>query len=92
MEISLKEAVQRVSKVPTELKEDPWSGVIWNTQKHIMMANSDTQRTGSQLLYYGCGGDLSKFKPQSNLEHLKKDLAALKNIAFSDVKIEKWIK
>ena len=52
LEFSMKDAIQELSKLPYELSEDPWSGVLWNPATKTMYSTVSSQKVASELMVY----------------------------------------
>lgn len=57
--ISLSDAVKRLSKVPMQLAEEPWVGLLWDKTNDRMIPHSENQKAAFRVLYHGAGGELS---------------------------------
>ena len=82
-----KEAIRRISKIPMELAEEPWVGLLWDKTNRRMISGTTPQKVAKQLLFYGIGGDLADMK--TNAEALQREYAGLLNREESEVKLRR---
>jgi DNA sulfur modification protein DndB len=87
--LALDEAVQRVAKVPMQLNEPPWLGVVWNPVANAMIVNDQTQRIVPRLLLFGAGGNLKALRTTEQV--LKEQLAGLLNLAPHEVQLQRFV-
>lgn len=81
---------KNLSKVPMELAQEPWSGVLWDSVRKIIIADSENQRAARLLLYHGLGGNLQRVK--SDETKLKETLAGIRNISPTAIDLPTWTK
>lgn len=86
--LELDEAIERVSKVPMLLNNDPWSGLLWDSINHRMITTTENQKVGSKMLFYSVGGDLSDL--QTNISELREELAGLLNKDIHEVQLPSY--
>lgn len=77
-ELSLEEAVNRISNVPMDLSEDPWAHLLWNPLNKKMITAALNRRAAEKLFFNAVGGDLTDLK--SSTGELREELAAIKKI------------
>ena len=81
-------AVQCLAKVPMELAEAPWPGLLWDGENQRMITAAEAQRVARRLLYHSVGGTLSNLR--TNEAELRKELAGLLNMAPKDVELPRY--
>lgn len=74
--LSLEQAVQRVSNVPVDLSSEPWAYLIWNPQIPKILTASANLKATEKLLFHSVGGDLAHLNSSSNI--LRKEIAAIR--------------
>jgi len=87
--LDLNNAVKKLSKVPMEISEIPWSGLLWDTKNKRMITAGENQKAAVKLIFYSVGGKLSTLK--SNKESLINELAGLLNKEKNEVKIPRYV-
>ena len=75
--LALDKAAKKLSKVPIEISEDPWAGLLWDVKNRRMITAGENQKAAVKLLFYSVGGELSVIK--SSKEDLIKELSGLLN-------------
>ena len=86
---TLEDSVDRLSKLPWELKKDPWAGLLWNASANRMITTKENQNAALHLIAYGAGLDLKAIKTDKS--SLQAELASLYNVSPSDVKLKKYV-
>ena len=81
-------AIQRLTRVPMELAEDPWPGLLWDAENHRMITSPEAQRVAKRLIYYSVGGDLRHLRKDE--AGLRKELAGLLNMDPEDVELPQY--
>jgi hypothetical protein len=61
-EFTREQAVERVSKVPTELSGDPWAHLIWNPSNKKIITVPLNRKAAEELLFSAVGGDLARMR------------------------------
>lgn len=84
----LAEAVRVVSQVPMELSAPPWAGLLWDTANKRMITAPENQKVAERLLFYGVGGDLSRFKV--NPDDLRREYAGRLNQIPTAVELPRY--
>ena len=82
-----KEAIKRVSKIPMELTDKPWVGLLWDKTNQRMITGTPSQKVAKQLLFYAIGGELVDMK--TNVEALQREYAGLLNRDESEIKLQR---
>lgn len=72
-----KEAIKRVAKIPMDLVDEPWVGLLWDKINQRMITESNNKKIAKQLLFYRIGGDLTKMG--TDLEKVRHEYAGLLN-------------
>jgi DNA sulfur modification protein DndB len=88
--LALKEAVERVSKVPMELSGEPWAHLIWNPLNKKIITGSLYRKAAEKMLFNAVGGDLSIMKSSSDM--LRQEIAAIKNVEVSEVTLPSYMR
>ena len=76
-EISIGEALQRISTLPMTLGEGVWVGVLWDATNRRMITAREHQNVAKKLLLHFAGGDLKYFR--TNASRVHKELAGILN-------------
>ena len=74
---ALPDALRRVVRVPLELSDELWAGLLWDTENHRMIITRESKRAADRLFIHLVGGDLSSLK--SSPENLQSELAGVLN-------------
>ena len=83
--ISMDRFIRAISKLPLELSNNPWAGLLWNSQTNRMLTAKRKQDTASLLLLHLIGLDLRDFG--SSLDTLRTEYASELNRAASEVRL-----
>lgn len=59
---TLEESVNLISKVPLNLSDEPWNGLLWDSTNNRMIYARENQRIAEKMIYYALGGDLSDYR------------------------------
>ncbi|MBY0358216.1 MAG: DGQHR domain-containing protein [Candidatus Obscuribacterales bacterium] len=83
--ISLDDSVKRLSKVPWELSQEPWSGLLWNPVGKRMITAKENQKAALKVIAYGVGLDLktlnsTKTALQTELDNLQSGIKPKKYV------------
>lgn len=81
--LTLEQAIERLSKVPTELSSEPWAFLLWNTNNKRILTASPNRKAAEKLLFYSVGGDLTKVKSDPN--KLRKAIADIRDIEETEI-------
>ncbi|MDG7049133.1 MAG: hypothetical protein JRM87_03215, partial [Nitrososphaerota archaeon] len=81
--LSLDDAMVKMTKLPMELSDAPWKNLLWNPGSRKINAMSINQKAALKLIVYGLGGDLRPLN--SNQEDLRKELAGIMNKEPEDI-------
>ncbi|MGA7792405.1 MAG: DGQHR domain-containing protein [Candidatus Acidiferrales bacterium] len=54
--------VKAISRVPMDLAQAPWAGLLWDPVNHRMTVAGENQQVARRLMFYGLGGDLKVLK------------------------------
>jgi len=87
-DVELKEAVKRLSKVPMEISEDPWKGLLWDDTNNRMITSTDNQKAALKLLYSSIGGNLKDLKTKKS--ELIKEISGLLNKEESEIRLPRY--
>ena len=88
-QVSLPEAVDRISRVPTDIAGEPWVGLLWDATNQRMITSPENQRAAKGLFFYAVGGDLAKLR--TDTEKLRRDLAGRLNKAVEEVELPRYL-
>ena len=86
--VDTRAAIRRLAKVPLQLAEAPWVGLLWDGENQRMITSPEAQRVAKQLIYHSVGGALSRLR--TNGAELRKELAGLLNRALEDVTLPRY--
>lgn len=56
--LNLQTAIKQMARVPMQLHEAPWMGLLWDGKR--MLTESVNQRAAETVMYYGAGGEVSR--------------------------------
>jgi hypothetical protein len=85
---NLDSILRKLTSVPLNLNEEPWTGVLWDTTNHRMIVPAENQRAALRLLYHGLGGDLAKLK--SSKEKLQEELSGILGKDVAEITLPNW--
>jgi DNA sulfur modification protein DndB len=80
---------KNLTKVPMQLTDEPWNGVLWDPVRKIIIADSENQRAARLLLYYGLGGNLERVK--TTVKDLRETVAGIRNTSPSSISLPTWV-
>jgi len=83
--LALDKAAKKLSKVPMEISENPWAGLLWDVKNRRMITAGENQKAAVRLLFYSVGGKLSALK--SSKEELIKELSGLLNKEEDEIEL-----
>lgn len=86
--VDARAAIHRLTVVPMELADPPWSGLLWDGENQRMITSKEAQRVAQRLIYHSVGGDLRRLRV--NEGDLRKELAGLLNRAPEDVTLPRY--
>ncbi len=86
--LALADAVKKLSKVPMQISEDPWAGLLWDVKNRRMITAGENQKAAIKLLFYSVGGKLSEIK--SSKEALIKELSGLLNKEEDEIELPRY--
>ena len=87
-ELSYRNSVNRFAKIPMELSEEPWVGLLWDKTNQRMLTSPENQKIGFQMAFHSIGGDLLKLRSRStSRKKLKKELAGILNQNVNEVNL-----
>lgn len=87
--VTLGEGIERISRVPMELAELPWRGLLWNPTSHRMLSAAENQSAARKLLLYAAGGDLSRVRTSEAA--LRSELAGILNVEEAEVTLQRYV-
>jgi DNA sulfur modification protein DndB len=87
-DLTLEEAVQRVSGMPMLLSQKPWLGLLWDDVNHRMITTSEAQKVSSSLFLYSVGNDIPGL--QINVSRLKEELAGVLNKSVEEIELSRY--
>jgi len=87
-ELSMDEALLRLSGVELELSKEPWAGLIWNMSSNRMITAAENQKAARLLLLYSVGGSLEEVG--SDTEKLIRELSGLMNRPSEDIVLPRY--
>ena len=78
----LKPTMLKLSKIPMELNEYPWKGLLYVNKK--MVTASENQKLAQKIIYIYCAGNLDNFqKKPINIEDVKRDYKVMTRVELS---------
>jgi DNA sulfur modification protein DndB len=87
-QLTLDQAVRRLAKVPMDLAEPPWVGVLWDENGRKMLTREGRQSLASRLLSYLMSCTLPRQVDRDEaVQSLLADYAASMNKAVSEVQL-----
>ncbi|MFX0206531.1 MAG: DGQHR domain-containing protein [Candidatus Hodarchaeota archaeon] len=87
--LALNKAVKVLSKVPMEISENPWLGLLWDAKNRRMITAGENQKAAVKLLFYSVGGKLSILK--SSKEDLINEIAGLLNKEKDEIELPRYV-
>jgi hypothetical protein len=84
----LRSVLRHASEVPMMLDAEPWTGLLWDPTNRRMIVPSENQRVAMRVLFYGLGGQLSRFN--SSRRQLSTELAGVLGNSEDDVVVHRW--
>lgn len=87
--ISPEAAILNIAQVPMELKDELWTGLIWDSTNRRMLATSDRKSAAWKLMFYAADGDLSHLK--TSRSSLRRELAGLLNKEESAIGLRRFV-
>ena len=85
MGMSDSSALEAVGNTPTDLSEDPWVGLLWDSTNRRMLTAKENQKLARRLLYRAHGGDLARYPHKTTSEALRRELAGILQRNVADV-------
>ncbi len=86
---SAQTAIRRLTKVPMELSESPWLGLLWDAENQRMITSKEAQRVAMRLIYHAVGGALGDVARTNEVE-LRRELAGLLNKTPEEVELPRY--
>ena len=77
MDTSEVEAVRAIGRMPTELSEAPWVGLLWDDINRRMLTAKENQKVARRLLFNALGGDLTRYPYKTTIEALRAEYAGI---------------
>lgn len=74
-----------IARVPMNLAESPWAGLLWDPVNRRMTVAGENQRVARRLMFQGLGGDLSLVR--TSRKHLREEWSGIVN---RRVKLPNW--
>ena len=75
--LSLSESVGLLSRIPLNIAEEPWSGLLWDPTNQRMITAAENQKVAEKIIYFGLDGNLGDY--QTNPEALRTELIGILN-------------
>lgn len=75
-----KETVRRISELPMELADAPWTGLLWDETQCRMITAKPNRRVAEKICLYQIGGNVAR-------EKLRREYAGLCDIAAAEVEL-----
>jgi len=70
-------AIGAIGRMPTELSEQPWVGLLWDHINRRMLTAKENQNVARRLLFNALGGDLAKYPYRTTTGALLAELAGI---------------
>lgn len=83
---SQEKIIKYISKMPLEISQTPWAGLLWNSTEQLMINRKRNYKIAAYLLLYMAGINLKQFKKYS-FERLKKEYAGALNKPEGEVEL-----
>jgi DNA sulfur modification protein DndB len=87
---TVKEVTKLLSKVPTDLSKQPWTGLLWDKVNKRMLYGAENRRAAERLLFHSLGGDLRD--QRTTPTELRTEISGLLNKEPNQVHLPKYIK
>lgn len=87
--VALTKGVARISKVPLELAEEPWVGLLWDATNQRMITAPANQKAAFRVMFHAVGGDLRVLK--TTYEQLRVEVAGLLHRKPRSVKLRRYV-
>jgi len=84
----LSAAIKKLSKVPMEISEKPWAGLLRDVKNRRMITAPENQKAAEKLLFYSVGGKLAELR--SSKEELIKELSGLLNKDEDEIELPRY--
>lgn len=81
-------AIERLAKVPMELAEPPWPGLLWDKENRRMITSPEAQRVAKRLIYHSVGGALGSLRTDEM--EVRSELAGMLNVATEEVELPRY--
>lgn len=73
--LSLSKSVGLLSRIPLNIAEEPWSGLLWDPTNQRMITATENQRVAEKIIYFGLDGNLGDY--QTDPESLRTELIGI---------------
>jgi DNA sulfur modification protein DndB len=87
---ALEKIVSAVAKVPMQLANEPWAGLLWDVTNRRMIMSLDNRTLAARLLVYGLTGD--QIAAGKTYRELRKEWAGILGKSMRSVTIPSWSK
>jgi DNA sulfur modification protein DndB len=83
--LGIPDAVERIARIPMELAEKPWSGLLWDATNKRMITASENQALAVKIMFFLVGGDLDLLN--TTLDSVKREYAGILNINIDAINL-----
>ena len=80
-------AWERLAKIPTEISEYPWTGLLWDSINKRLITAKKNQNIARRLLFNALGGDLSKAPYKTTTDVLLKQYTGALNRTPDEIEL-----
>jgi DNA sulfur modification protein DndB len=82
-------ATRSISRIPMQLSEFPWNGLLWDSFNKRMITSPVNQSIGEKLAFYSVGGNL-ELRFRISREKLKYQLAGIMNKDVKEIDLPRY--
>lgn len=87
--IAMRDAIQAIGKMPSQLTEFPWANLLWDSGNARMITTPENQRVAERILFHSAGGDLKSIR--RDIEKLKKEYASIVDKDMQNIDFLRYI-
>jgi DNA sulfur modification protein DndB len=87
--LPLHKVIKALSKVPFELTDQPWSGLLWDPVNQRMIMSGDNRLVAQKLLIYGVTGDIAMTGDTKS--QLRREWAGILGKSSRSVTLPRWV-
>ena len=87
---NLDKTIDAVAKVPMQLTDEPWAGLLWDPTNRRMIMSGDNRALAERLLAYGLTGN-AEITGRTE-EELRREWAGILQTNLRSVTLPIWVK